>query len=102
MSNEYIKVDTKLLDEAISKRVDILNKYNEINDELNSIVDELLANWQGQGAEAFQKDVKIVKRNISGIFDVLKNLCDTIEDCKYIISEKDTALGDYNRDGEQS
>jgi WXG100 family type VII secretion target len=92
--NDCIK--SEFLDKAISKREAILEKYNEINEELDSIVEELLKNWKGQGADAFRSDVDKVKKNMSGLYDVLKTICDSIEDCQYLIAKDDKALGDYN------
>ena len=99
MSNEHIKIETRYLDEAISKREAILKKYDAINSELDSIVKDLMGNWAGKGAKAFEKDITKVKRNMSGLYDVLKGFCDVIEDCKAMIAKQDSALGKYN--GEQ-
>lgn len=95
--NGYVVLDTKAFDEAISRKQDLINSYNALNEEYDRIVNNLLANWKGRGANAFKKDAQTVKTNIVGIYDILKTMCDTLTDCKEIFAECDAALGDYNR-----
>ena len=102
MNNEYILIDTSIIDSAISKRDELVNEYNAINDEYDRIINDLLLVWKGEGANAFKNDALKVKTNIAGIYDILKTMCDTLEDCKAIISEADNALGEYNNDPEAS
>lgn len=95
--SEYICLDIRAFDNAIEKREHLISSYDEIKKEYNRIVDKLLQNWEGQGATAFELDARTVMTNISGISETLKILCDTLSDCKEIIMEADTALGEYNR-----
>ena len=95
--NGYVVLDTKAFDKAIAKKQSLINSYNELNREYDRIVNNLMANWKGRGATAFQKDAATVKTNIVGIFDILKIMCDTLTDCKEIFAECDSALGEYNR-----
>lgn len=95
--NEFVVLNTKAFDEALEKKQGLIDSYNAINKEYDRIVKNLMANWKGRGATAFQKDAKTVKTNIVGIFDILKTMCDTLTDCKEIFAECDTALGEYNR-----
>lgn len=93
----FVVLDTKAFDGAIAKKQGLINSYNVLNQEYDRIVNDLMANWKGRGATAFQKDAMTVKTNIVGIFDILKTMCDTLSDCKEIFSECDAALGEYNR-----
>lgn len=93
----YVVYDSKALDAAISKKEDLINSYNEINEEYDRIVSTLLSNWKGKGADAFEKDANTVKTNIVGIYDILRTMCDTLTDCRTIFAECDTSLGEYNR-----
>lgn len=95
--SEYVVLDTRAFDEAIAKKDGLIRSYTELNIEYDRIVDELMANWKGRGADAFLKDASTVKTNIVGIFEILKIMCDTLTDCKTIFAECDTALGEYNR-----
>ncbi len=95
--NGYVVLDTGAFDRAIAKKESLIQSYNELNQEYDRAVNALLRNWKGRGASAFKKDATTVKTNIVGIFDVLKTMCDTLEDCKTIFAECDSALGEYNR-----
>ncbi len=98
-NNEYVVLDTRAFDVAISKRKSIESAYKSINAKYDEIANNLLNNWKGKGATAFQKDAKVVKKNIVSIFDILKTMCDTLEDCRTVFAECDSALGEYNREG---
>ena len=93
----FVLLDTKSFDNVINKKNDLINEYDRINNEYDRIVNTLLQNWKGRGAAAFRKDAQTVKTNITGIFDILKLMCDTLEDCRSIYAECDKGLGDYNR-----
>lgn len=94
----FFLIDTRKIDQAISMRGDLLRQYDEINTEYDRIVGTLLKNWKGSGAQAFRDDATKVRSNILGIYDILKIICDTLEDCKYVIRETDTTIGEYNRE----
>lgn len=93
----YVVLDTRAFDKAIKKKSSFIQRYNSINNEYDRIVNDLLTNWKGAGAKAFADDAKAVKTNIAGIFDILKIMCDTLEDCKAVFEECDQGLGEFNR-----
>lgn len=96
-NSEYVVLDTKAFDAFIEQKESILQRYNDINATYDNIVETLLESWIGRGANAFRSDAKKVKDNISGIYDVLKIMCDTLTDCRQVFDECDHALGDFNR-----
>ncbi len=98
MDNKFVLIDTSIIDDVISRRDHLVAEYDAINAEYDRIVADLMKEWKGQGANAFKSDAEKVKTNIAGIYDILKIMCDTLEDCKYIFAEADTALGDYNNE----
>ena len=98
--SEYVKLDTRAFDRAIAQKDSLVREYNEINTEYERAVSALLNNWRGRGANAFQDDAKKVKENITGIYDILKIMCDTLTDCRDVFGECDKSLGDYNRNPE--
>lgn len=101
--NGYVVLDTRAFDAAIGMKEDLIRFYDALNTEYDRIVNTLMQNWKGRGADAFKNDAKAVKTNIIGIYDILKTMCDTLEDCRTIFAECDSALGEYNRnpDAEQ-
>lgn len=94
----YKLLDTGMIQKAVAKRDDILQKYDKINSDYDAIVKKLLENWKGDGAESFEKDAKNVKANLTGVYEILKIMCDTLQDCLSVFQECDTGLGEYNRD----
>lgn len=99
--NGYIVLDMKAFDKFLSNKDSLIASYNSINDEYDKIVDDLMENWKGSGALAFKRDALTVRSNITGIFDILKIMCDTLVDCKAVFSECDSALGEYNRNPDE-
>ncbi|MBQ3941013.1 MAG: hypothetical protein II723_07865 [Oscillospiraceae bacterium] len=97
MADGYVVLDTKVFDTVIRQSGPLVQQYREINEEYDEIVRELLDIWKGEGADAFRQDAYTVKSNISGIYDILKIMCDTLTDCRAIFGEADAALGEYNR-----
>ena len=100
-NGEYVQLDTRTFDAFINNKDHLIKEYDEINAEYDRIVRVLLANWQGRGAFAFKRDAETVRTNITGIYDILKILCDTLTDCRAIFAECDTGLGEYNQNPDQ-
>ncbi len=96
-NNECCLIDTKAFNNFISQKESLLKKYDDINAKYDKIVRELLDNWVGEGADNFRSDAQKVKANITGIYDILKLMCDTLTDCEQIFKECDKTLGDYNQ-----
>lgn len=99
-NSEYNVLDTRSFDAFIAEKESLVQRYDDINTTYDQIVKTLLDNWRGEGADAFRIDAKKVKANITGIYDILKIMCDTLTDCRQIFDECDRALGDYNRNPE--
>ena len=96
-NTENFVLDTKAFDAFIAERPNLVQRYDTINTTYDDIVKTLLNDWVGEGADAFRIDAKKVKANITGIYDILKIMCDTLTDCRQIFEECDKSLGDYNR-----
>ncbi len=94
----YNLLDTRSFDKFLSQKSMLIQKYNKITMDYDEIVKELVQNWEGKGAEAFKKDAENVKANLTGIQDILVTMCDTLESCKEIFQECDTALGEANQE----
>lgn len=98
MENDgYVLLKTEVFDEFISQRASLVQRYDNIKDKYDNIVKELLNNWEGKGAEEFENDANMIRKNIGGIYDILKTMCDILQDCKEVYSQCDKGLGDYNR-----
>lgn len=66
----YNLLNTGMIQKAVAKRDDILQKYDKINSDYDAIVKKLLDNWKGDGAEAFEKDAQNVKANLTGVYEI--------------------------------
>lgn len=95
---EYNLLDTRAFENFINSQKDLKTRYSDISTRYQNIVRELMKDWKGRGAEAFQEDSQKVMSNISGIQDILSTMCDTLRDCRDIFGECDTSLGANNRD----
>ncbi len=94
---EYKFLDTRALDKFINSQDDLKTRYQDIKTRYARIVQDLMENWKGQGAEAFMSDSETITTNITGIQDILTTMCDILRDCKSIFEECDTSLGNNNR-----
>ena len=84
----YNLLNTGMIQKAVAKRDDILQKYDKINSDYDAIVKKLLDNWKGDGAEAF---------DLTGVYEILKIMCDTLQDCLSVFQECNAGLEEYNR-----
>jgi WXG100 family type VII secretion target len=98
MAEGFVLLDTDAIDAAISKKEDFLSRYDQINQDFDRIVETLRENWRGEGARAFENDAQEVRTNLTGIYDILKTMCDVLTDCRNVIGEMDSAIGKYNRE----
>lgn len=96
--SEYHSIDTRVFDNCINKKDSFISRYSEIVTDYDKIVNELAQSWAGLGADAFFTDATQIRRNITGIADILATMCATLEDCREVIADCDKSLGDFNRD----
>ncbi len=94
----FVHLDSKALDTVLEKKDRLLNAYNEINTRYDTIVQNLLNNWKGTGANAFEEDAHAVKMNIGSIQEILQTMCDVLQDCRDLYQLYDTAIGEFNAD----
>lgn len=96
-NEELILLDTRAIDKAIAMREEVLTEFDAINEKFDGIVEKLLDKWKGAGADAFRKDAQTVRTNITGLNDILKTMCDMLEECREIFAKCDSALGEFNK-----
>lgn len=94
---DYNLFDTNSFGAFIASQGKLQQRYSDIQTRYKQIVDELLEQWKGRGADAFKEDYEKVMSNLIGIQDILLTMCDTLSDCYDIFSECDTSLGINNR-----
>lgn len=97
MKNEGY-INTEYFNNFIEGMAAILQEYDDISTELDTIISTLKKNWKGKGAVAFFGDVSVVRTNVSGLKDVLQTMCDMVEDCRDVFHECDSVLGEQNQE----
>lgn len=101
MSNAgYNVIDTRSFDAVMNIRAELIQDYDRINNDYDRIISTLNADWKGRGAEAFVSDAAKIKSNITGIQNILKEMCDTLHDCREIIGMADSQIGEANANPE--
>lgn len=96
--SQYNILDTLEFEKFIGKQNDLKKRYNDIQKRYTTIVDTLMKDWKGHGADAFYNDSKKVVSNLRNIGDILSTMCDTLSDCYDVFKECDTQLGKNNRE----
>ncbi len=100
-NNEYVCIDTKVIRECQQRRQGFISKYDAISVRYDWIIRDLSENWKGESADLFLKDAEVIRKNITGIADMLAYLCNTLDDVLKVICQTDAALGDVNRNPTQ-
>lgn len=91
-------IDTRTFDKCIRMKENYIQRYAEIVSSYDEIVKRLAENWEGEAAETFINDAKVVRTNITGIADILSTMCSALEDMRASFAECDSSLGEFNRD----
>ena len=97
VSTEYRLIDTSKFEPMLSQSGEVLRRYGQVNARFEAAVDALLANWQGDGADAFRADSEIMRRNMEGMGETLATLCATLGDIHDLLREVDARLGQANQ-----
>ena len=93
----YVRLETSVINSVLNRRSELLEEYNGIREEFDKIVNKLAENWKGQGADAFRDDAESVRKHFVIVSDILKIMFDTLYDCRVLMAECDTGLGEFNR-----
>lgn len=99
-NGEYRKLDTTAFSDFLSQKNYFINTYQNISNRYRNIKDTLLQNWKGHGAEAFSRDAELIQQNIIGLAEILKTMCDTLQDCQSIFDQADSAIGEGNKNAQ--
>ena len=67
-------VDTDAMSSARAAYDNALSAYRGRKDDFKHIIEELLDHWEGDGKKAFEKDYKLLYRQLEDLQDVLMDL----------------------------
>lgn len=86
-------VNTESINECRKAFDDAMTAYKNHKDDIKGIVDDLLDHWEGDGRKAFEKDYKLLTRQLEDLMDVLLDLRKGIVDAEAQFIEADTQVG---------
>jgi uncharacterized protein YukE len=69
-----------------------ISQFDGIINAVNSATDTMIANWQGDGCKAFEKDSKQVQLNLKDISDIMYDLRDALINAHMEYIKEDLAL----------
>ncbi len=86
-------LDTVEFKATVDKYQNHIKTFEGIVEKVNEIGDTLLANWQGEGAKAFEKDSGIVKLNLKDISEIMYEFHNALinAEAEYVKSDLATA-----------
>lgn len=88
---EYL--ESQALITAAKQFDDFVKNFNQYIKDINSVTDELLLSWHGEGRTEFEKDYSTIYRQLKDISDVLYELYDALidADATYVQTDEDIA-----------
>lgn len=94
----YVSADISKISKFMSDSEDAIKEFEDIKEEFNSINATLLDKWDGQGADAYQKETDHILENIGSIKDVLDSINNGAVKCiKDEYTNLDNQLDEFNR-----
>ena len=96
-NSDCVLLEVKKLKAFVEQKNDFAYKSIKIQEDFKSIVEDLLREWKGEGADAFREDSEKVLSNLARLSEMLVLMCDTLSDCCEVYTNVDTAIGAMNR-----
>lgn len=94
---DFNLADIAKLDKFASDSADAIVEFDRIKSTFDTINSTLLGKWNGQGADAYKKEVDHILENIGGIKDVLDGINTGVaQDIKDNYNTLDQQLYDFN------
>ena len=91
-------VDTRSFHTFLEKQAEFLEKYRQIDTDYHTAVAELLADWEGKGADAFRADVGQVEKQLWSLLDVMETVTSILVDTEEAFDGADQASAQANHD----
>ena len=94
-------VDTRSFHVFLEKQAEFLKKYRQIDTDYHAAVEELLADWEGKGADAFRADVRQVEKKLLSLLDVMETVTSVLVDPEDAFDTTDQASAHANQNAAQ-
>ena len=94
----FVSADIDKIAQFESSSQEAIAEFDAIKTTFNEINATLLGKWDGEGSEAYKKQVDHILENVGGIKDVLDSINNTVvKDVKDCYLKLDEELGIFNR-----
>lgn len=78
-SSEQVRhLDTINFNSTINNYSGYIKRYEGLVEDVDRIVSKVLANWDGEGRDAFEKDCKQVQINLKDVAEIMYDLRDAL------------------------
>ena len=95
----FKKVDTTKIGEFIDKSPALVEEFENIKKDFNSINETLLGQWKGEGAKEYKQETDHILEKIGDLKAVIDEINNsTIKDIRKQFSDVDNDLGTFNRE----
>lgn len=86
-------LDTSVFDDAITAFKEGIQKYNTIKHDVETATNELFLYWYGKGKTQFERDYRMIYRQLEDIEDIMYELYNALIDAEaaYILADEETA-----------
>lgn len=96
--SKFNSADIAAIARFMDQSPDVIRDFESIKTRFNSINEELLKVWEGDGADAYKYETDHILENIGGIKDVLDGINNSaIKSIRDEYSKLDEELGEFNR-----
>lgn len=94
----FVSADIDKIIQFEKESEEAITEYNAIREKFNEVNTTLLSKWKGDGAKAYNKEVKHILENIGGIKDILDGINNgVVKDVKENYLKLDNELEEFNR-----
>jgi uncharacterized protein YukE len=96
--SKFVSVDTSKITKFKNDSKDAIKEFKEIKKEFKRINKELLAAWEGEGAEAYKFETDNILEKIKSVDDVLDAINNgAVSEIRQSYSDMDDEMGEYNK-----
>lgn len=98
MSGNVTRLDTKSFSDTITAYTRHTRDFGRIVSEVNRTVDTLVGSrWQGLGRDAFGRDSRRVRQNLSDISEIMNEMRDALIAAQAEYADTDRAVAQHYR-----
>lgn len=94
----FVSADISKIADFEKDSPEVIKEFSDIQEEFKRINSELLAAWEGAGADAYKKETDSILEKIGSVETVLNSINESVvKDIRAAYNEMDEALSDFNK-----